>query len=241
MPRSTTCGARRHPVSGPALLRPQLEACRSGFEASADAALVRSLHRSLDKLDRTGFSGGAVKAGDLAPGFTLPDQRGARISLAELLHHGPAVISFFLGTGCRFCALELRALAEAIPEIERLGATVVGVSPHVSDTIGDAGLPFRILEDWGCEVASRYGLAFRLPRELRAAYAALGCPTSAGTRAKSWLLPIPATYVVDTGGRIVVSYVDADYTTRLEPSEIIVALTGLRARSTPRSRHTPRK
>ena len=43
------------------------------------------------------------------------------------------------------------------------------------------------------------------------------------------MLPIPATYVVDRTGLIVLSYLDADHTTRLEPTEIIAALTHLRA------------
>jgi len=47
------------------------------------------------------------------------------------------------------------------------------------------------------------------------------------------MLPIPATYVLDSTGLVVLSYLDADYTTRLEPTEIIVALTHLRAASIP--------
>ena len=43
------------------------------------------------------------------------------------------------------------------------------------------------------------------------------------------MLPIPATYVVDRTGLVVLSYFDADHTTRLEPTEIIVALSILRA------------
>ena len=42
------------------------------------------------------------------------------------------------------------------------------------------------------------------------------------------MLPIPATYVLDSTGLDVLAYLDADYTTRLEPPEIIVALTHLR-------------
>ena len=47
------------------------------------------------------------------------------------------------------------------------------------------------------------------------------------------MLPIPATYVLDSTGRVVLSYLDADYTTRLEPTEITVALTHLRAARIP--------
>jgi peroxiredoxin len=41
------------------------------------------------------------------------------------------------------------------------------------------------------------------------------------------MLPIPATYVLDSTGLVVLSYLDADYTTRREPTEIVAALTHL--------------
>ena len=58
-------------------------------------------------------------------------------------------------------------------------------------------------------------------------------PIPAKTGSKGWVLPIPATYVLDSTGLVVLSYLDADYTTRLEPAEIIVALTHLRAANIP--------
>ena len=69
------------------------------------------------------------------------------------------------------------------------------------------------------------------PHQFRAAYLELGYPNS--TKAKSWLLSIPATYVLDSSGFVVISYLDADHTTRLEPTEIIAALTHLRAANIP--------
>jgi peroxiredoxin len=63
-----------------------------------------------------------------------------------------------------------------------------------------------------------------------ASYLALGHPNPAKTRSKGWMLPIPATYVLDSTGRVVLSYLDADYTTR-QTTEIIVALTHLREHS----------
>ena len=61
---------------------------------------------------------------------------------------------------------------------------------------------------------------------------ALGYPSSAEGGPNRWVLPLPATYVVDRNGRIVLSYVDTDYRTRLEPAEMILALGHLRAKAT---------
>jgi peroxiredoxin len=90
-----------------------------------------------------------------------------------------------------------------------------------------------VLQDPGCEIAARYRIAFQIPQQFRAAYLALGYPVSARTGSKDWVLPIPATYVLDSTGLIVLSYLDTDYTTRLEPAEIIVALTHLRRANIP--------
>ena len=93
--------------------------------------------------------------------------------------------------------------------------------------------PFPVLQDPGCKVAARYRIAFTLPEQFRAAYLALGHPNPAKTGSNCWALPIPASYVLDSSGLIVLSYLDADHTTRLDPTEIIVALTHLRARAIP--------
>src|SRR5580704_4391084 len=45
-----------------------------------------------------------------------------------------------------------------------------------------------------------------------------------------WLLPLPATYLVDWTGEVVFSNVDADDTSRLEPAHIITVLAHLARR-----------
>jgi peroxiredoxin len=171
-----------------------------------------------------------VKAGERAPLFRLRSNTGAFVSLSEALDHGPVVVSFFRGSWCPFCHLELQALAESQSEIERHGATLVGLSPLAD---GDSGSNFPILKDPGCRIAARYRIAFTVAPQFRPAYLALGYPEQSEKGPDRWVLPLPATYIVDRNGMVVLSYVDADYTTRLEPTEIIVALTHLRAQRNP--------
>jgi peroxiredoxin len=219
------------------LLKAQLDACRREYEANAEPHVVDAARRSIQALAETGLAANAVKAGETAPLFRLRCGRGGFIDLSDLLNRGPAVVSFFWGDWCPFCVLELQALTAAHPEIERLGATLVALSPQARDNSSprsrDGKPPFPILSDPGCKVASRYRIAFAVPGRYRAAYPALGYPNPAKTGSKGWMLPIPATYVLDSTGLVVLSYLDADYTTRLEPTEIIVALTHLRAASIP--------
>jgi peroxiredoxin len=164
--------------------------------------------------------------------FRLRSSNGDFVSLSEVLDRGPAVISFFRGGWCPFCRLELQTLAETHPEIERLGATLIGLSPLLG---AHSHSRFPILTDTGCRIAARYRIAFAVPPQFRPAYLALGYPERLKKGADRWVLPLPATYIIDPNGIVVFSYVNTDYTTRLEPTEIAVALAHLRARANPSS------
>ena len=80
----------------------------------------------------------------------------------------------------------------------------------------------------GNHVARQFGLVFQLPEYLRDFYGSTRIDLPRRTQGNSdFELPIPATYVVDRHGIVVKAYVDVDYTTRLEPSEVVVAVQQL--------------
>ncbi len=203
-------------------LKAQLDACRRAFEASTPPGIVAALEGSIAELAQTGLVRQALKAGERAPLFRLRNNTGDFVSLSEALDRGPVVVSFFRGDWCPFCRLELQALAEAHLEIERLGATLIGLSPLPS---ADSCSSFPIL--------ARYRIAFTVAPQIRPAYLALGYPEGLKKGPDRWVLPLPATYIIDRNGIVGLSYVDADYTTRFEPREIAVALAHLRLRADP--------
>jgi peroxiredoxin len=213
-------------------LKAQLDACRRAFEANTPPSVVAALESSVAQLGQTGLARQALKAGEVAPMFRLRSSNGDFVSLSEVLDRGPAVISFFRGGWCPFCRLELQALTQARAEIERFGATLIGLSPLPH---AECDSSFLILTDPGCRIAARYRIAFTVAPQFRPAYLALGYPERSQKGPDRWVLPLPATYIIDRGGIVVLSYVDADYTTRLEPTEIAAALAHLRARANPSS------
>lgn len=89
-------------------------------------------------------------------------------------------------------------------------------------------LSFPVLSDIGSVTAKRYGVAFALARELQPIYTRSGHAMPDKNGDDSWVLPIPATYVIDTHGVIVLAFIDVDYRNRLEPAEIVAALESLR-------------
>lgn len=82
-------------------------------------------------------------------------------------------------------------------------------------------LQFEVLSDAGNAVARQFGLAFRLVGELETTMAAMGIKLPEFNGDEAWELPIPGTYVINTEGTITLAYIDANYTTRLEPGDIL--------------------
>jgi peroxiredoxin len=155
----------------------------------------------------------ALQVGEKASNFELPNARGQNVELNSLLANGPVVLVFYRGAWCPYCNAQLRALQESLEEITSFGATLVAVSPQAPDASAAfadvAGLSFEVLSDLGSFVASDYGLSFELAEPDRALFLAVGNDLTKVNGSDSWILPVPAIYVVATDG--------ADQTRRGQP------------------------
>ena len=175
----------------------------------------------------------AVDAGDQAPGFELPNVRGGRLKLVQALEQGPVVLSFYRGSWCPFCNLELNALQQRLPEIRDLGARLIAISPEKPDaSLSHAEklhLEFDVLSDVGNQVSGQYGLIMAVHESLRPLYLQWGIDLPAANGDDSYELPVPATYVIDATGRIRSAHIDKDYTKRMEPEDILLALKSIQA------------
>ena len=170
----------------------------------------------------------ALKTGDRFPGPTLSDHLGRPVDLAALAAEGPLVVTFYRGGWCPYCNLELRAYQKALPEIERLGARLVAISPETPDnaltTAEKNDLAFTVLSDVRGQLADALGIRFELSEAVKAYFVKAGHDLPARNGDDRWSLPMPATYVVEKGGRIALAEVDPDYRRRLDPAAAIAAL-----------------
>jgi len=85
-------------------------------------------------------------------------------------------------------------------------------------------LKYQILSDIENKVANEFGLSYLVEDEFQQAYKNLGIDLVKSQGNDNYELPVPATYVVDIKGNIILSYVNTDYTKRMEPQEAIEAL-----------------
>lgn len=82
----------------------------------------------------------ALKVGDKAPDFAAKAALAGKdfdFKLSKALKKGPVVLYFFPAAYTAGCTAEAHEFAEATPEFEKLGATVIGVTAGNVDRIKD--------------------------------------------------------------------------------------------------------
>ena len=187
--------------------------------------------RCTAELMSSGVGKNALKTGDVMPDFELFNQHGEMKRLYDYLTVSPVVLNIYRGGWCPYCNMEMKALHDALPQIEATGARLVGMAPETPDkaatTAEQNDLTIDILSDSGNRVAEKLGLVFELPEALRPIYQKFGIDLPAYNGDNSFRLPVPATYVIRQDGVISHSLVNVDYTQRLEPSEILAKLAAL--------------
>jgi len=171
----------------------------------------------------------ALKTGDEILPFCLPNALGKKVMLQdELDKYSYVVINFYRGGWCPYCNLELKALQDILHDLRVLNSTLIAISPQTPDaslsTKEKNELEFEVLSDWDNAVAKEFGLVFSLAKELRPIYESFKIDIPSANNDDSYELPMPATYVLNKEGRIIYSFVDEDYTKRLEPQKILDAI-----------------
>ena len=220
-------------------LQDKLDAFKANFESggppfNAPASIHEPMRRATAELVASGAAKRAAKIGDKAPAFVLKDPDGKDVSSADLLSHGPLVLTFYRGVWCPYCNLDIQALQDALPELEKHGARLVAISPQTAANsrrlIREHKLTFAVLSDPGNEVAAAFGLRFKLPDYLIDLYKnGFKNDLAVVNGDASWTLPMPARFVIGRDGKILYAEVNPDYTRRPDPEELIPALQKLKA------------
>ncbi|WP_066269876.1 peroxiredoxin-like family protein [Hydrogenophaga palleronii] len=200
-------------------LQSRLDAFKADFEAgkppySVPASVIETMHRATKELIDSGAAARALKVGDLAPAFDLPDANGQIVSSAELLRRGPLVVSFYRGVWCPYCNMELQALQDVLPAYQAAGAALVAISPQTAAnsrrSVRENHVDFPILSDAGNETAAAFGLRFALPAYLVELYKSLKNDLPAFNHDPSWTLPMPGRFVIGQDGVILYAEVSPE-------------------------------
>jgi peroxiredoxin len=184
--------------------------------------------RLVVRLREHGAGDAAPKPADVMPPFVLPDESGRLVSLKDMLAQGPAVVTFHRGHWCPYCRISINTLGKAQARIEALGARMVAIVPDreqfAAEMKQDSNVKFPILSDVDNGYAMSLNLAIWVGAEMEEYMTKIGRRLPQYQGNDSWVLPIPATFVVGQDGRVKARFVDPDYRKRMAIEELIAAL-----------------
>jgi peroxiredoxin len=189
----------------------------------------------VDGLRAAGAGEAAPVVGDIFPDFSLPTAQGGYRRLGTMLDAGPVIINFSRGRWCPYCVHEVSAWAGMLPALAEAGVhfieitgetgggaralgALLSASPHAASA--------EVLCDVDHGVALSLGLAFFAGEPLLDFYHKAGIDLHDLYGSESGFLPVPATFALDTAGRVRFAHVDVDFRNRAEPTEVLAALTG---------------
>jgi len=106
-----------------------------------------------------------MKQGELAPDFTLTDDKGQKRSLAEFLESGPVVLFFYPAAMTGGCTAESCRFRDLAGEFQEVGAQRLGISPDSvskqEEFSNTNGFDYPLLSDPDGEVAKQFGVRRR--------------------------------------------------------------------------------
>jgi peroxiredoxin len=186
------------------------------------------VERLITRLTEAGAGSDAPKVGERMPPFLLPDESGNLVGLDDLLTRGPVIIAFNRGHWCPYCRVNTAALAEVHKEAKASGAEIVAIMPDRQKFTrllrNDSNARFPVLTDVDNGYAMSLNLVIWIGSEMQAMMPAAGVDMFAAQGNDAHMLPIPATFIVATSGRIIARHVDPDYRKRMEVDYLLKAI-----------------
>jgi peroxiredoxin len=181
----------------------------------------------VERLRQSGAGESAPQPGEPMPPFILPDENGHMVSLQDLTAEGSVAVTFHRGHWCPYCRININALAQAHRKVSEEGGQIVAIMPDrqqfASEIKIKGELPFPILTDMDNGYALSLNLAIWVGDEIQKMMTGRhDLPEYQGNN--SWMLPIPATFVVGQDGLIKARFVDPDYRKRMAIDDLLAAL-----------------
>jgi peroxiredoxin len=210
-------------------LQAQLDAITANTRTLVQPERLAIGEDAIRDLHATGIEQRILAFGAQAPEFTLPDAlTGKAVRSADLLALGPLVLTFFRGRWCPYDMTELEAWQQLYPELRARGAMLAAVSPQLPRqndfTVQRHNLTFPVLSDSGAEVAAQFGLVHTVPPAMQRHYRSILVNIPFINGDESWLIPLPATYVIAPDGKVVFAEAHADHRVRPNPQDVLAAV-----------------
>lgn len=207
----------------------ELKGLVSQLENMLPAAQLTTFNEDATQLAQQFSSPLQLKVGDQAPNFMLPNASGKSIRLQDMLAKGKVILTFYRGTWCPYCNLQLKQYQDILAEVKAVGANLMAISPQNPDNSLDMQqkneLEFEVLSDAGNVVARQYTTVFKYGDAPLQAMKDLGFDFHSFYSDDSGEIPVPATFIIDQDGKILMASSEGgDYRLRTEATAILEVL-----------------
>lgn len=175
---------------------------------------------------------GGLKVGETAPIFKAKDNKGNELFLPELYKDKPVVLVFYRGAWCPVCNKHLLALQDSAKYFKQAGATLIAIAPEtnegVAETVEKTKADYSVIADPNGHIMNAYKLDFYVTNEYQQMInEKLSADIATYNGTEEARLPVPATYIIGTDGKIKYVYFHPDYKQRPTVKEVLDELKKL--------------
>ncbi len=169
------------------------------------------------------------KIGDTAPDIDGVDQNGKAISSTDILKGHKILLVFYRGYWCPHCRKHLTSVQKHIDEFVKKGVYVIVVSPEtvekMMETSEKAKTNFSIVHDVGNKIMNDFGVAYEVNKEnIPSYYNFVSKKVAEYNIENNNVLPVPATYLIDSNGKFLYVHYDPDYKKRSDLEQLLNTL-----------------
>ncbi|MES2268056.1 MAG: peroxiredoxin family protein [Bacteroidota bacterium] len=170
-----------------------------------------------------------LKKGDTAPMFNAKDNSGKTVDLKALLKSNKSVVLFFYrGQWCPYCNKQMQHIQDSLQLLTGKGAYVIGVTPETAEnidkTVAKTKATYSIIADKGYNIMKSYAVNYVMEDATVKKYQGYGLDMTKANGNTDNVLPVPATYVINSAGKIAFVHFDKDYSKRASVKDILTAL-----------------
>src|SRR5262249_51963477 len=187
-----------------------------------------AVNRMVSRLKQFDAGEAAPKPGERMPSFAMPDETGQLVTLGDLLKEGPLAMTFHRGHWCPYCRINTTAFAEAQERIASETAQFAAITPERQEFAARVSAEgkgrFPVLTDVDNGDALSLNLAGWVGDEIQKILESGGRQLPNEQCNSSWVLPIPATFIIDKDGIITARFIDPDYRKRMAIEDLVSAL-----------------
>jgi peroxiredoxin len=164
--------------------------------------------------------------GEKAPSIIGVDQFDQAINSAEVLKDQKVLLVFYRGNWCPYCRKHLASLQENLETLTKKGLFVIVVTPEkverTKETTTNLNATFSIIHDVDNKIMNDYKVSFDVNKQNVTSYFGFTQKKIEAYNAENNnTLPVPATYLIDTDGKIIYVHYNPDHHERSDFQDII--------------------